>query len=296
MGSIGYPDGNRRMTATVGHALQAAGQALRQAGITGAALEARLLLGEVLGTDAPALIAHPERAVTAVEAGRFQSLVNRRAARQPMAQILGRREFWSLSFRVTADTLDPRPDSEAVVEAGLAEIADPDAPLRLLDLGTGTGCLLLALLSELPRATGLGVDCSEPALEVARANAAALGLGDRAAFRRGHWCDGLSETFDVIVSNPPYIATSEIDGLMPEVAQHEPRLALDGGGDGLAAYRAIAGQVARLVKPQARLVLEVGDGQADSVAAIFAGARLLLTAIRADLAGRARCVVLQWNC
>jgi len=284
------------MTATVATALQGAARRLHAAGIDSARLDARLLLGAVLSLEAPALIAHPERALTAAQGARFLDLVERRCRRQPLAQLLGRREFWSLAFRVTPDTLDPRPDSETLVEAALACVPDRSATLRILDLGTGTGCLLLSLLHELPQAVGTGIDCSEAALAVARTNAADLGLSDRATFRRGDWVDGLRGTFDLVVSNPPYIAHADIDGLMPEVARHEPRLALDGGADGLHAFRAIAEGIAGLMVPAAYLVIEVGDGQSDSVAAIFAVAGCACKARRDDLAGRARCLTFQWNC
>lgn len=283
------------MTATVAMALQGAARRLHAAGIDSARLDARLLLGAVLSLEAPQLIAHPERALTTTEDARFRDLVDQRSRRQPLAQLLGRREFWGLAFRVTPDTLDPRPDSETVVEAALACIPDRSAPLRILDLGTGTGCLLLSLLHELPRATGTGVDRSDATLAVARANAADLGLADRTTFRQGNWTDGLNATFDLVVSNPPYIPQAEIDGLMPEVARYEPRQALNGGVDGLDAYRAIAERMAGLLRPNAYLVVEVGDGQSDSVAAVFAAAGLASTARRSDLRGRTRCLTLQWN-
>jgi release factor glutamine methyltransferase len=283
------------MSATVAAVLEEAMRRLRAAGIDSARLDARLLLGDVLVLDGPALIAHPERALAAAEEARFLELLERRCRREPVAQLLGRREFWGLCFRVTADTLDPRPDSETLVEAALARVADRTAPLRILDLGTGTGCLLLALLHELPQATGLGIDCSEAALAVAHANAAALGLADRAAFRRGDWTAGLTGSFDLVVSNPPYIPRAEIEALMPEVAQHEPRLALDGGIDGLDAYRAIAAGIAGFLRPQGHLLLEIGVGQSDSVTALFAAAGFRRAALRHDLSGRPRCLVLRWN-
>lgn len=284
------------MTNSARAALRMASLSLAEAGIDSAGLDARLLLGEALGIEPVQLLAHPERVVTAAEASLFQTLVARRARRQPLAQILGRREFWSLEFRVTADTLAPRPDSETVVETALAEIADRAAPLRLLDLGTGTGCLLLSLLHELPQASGIGVDFSAAALAVACANAASLGLADRAAFRRARWGEGLDERFDLIVSNPPYIPSAEIDQLMPEVARYEPRMALDGGVDGLDAYRAIATDVGRLLSPRGRMAVEIGATQADSAGAILAAAGLAVTAVRRDLAGHPRCLILRWNC
>jgi len=283
------------MTASIGAALRDATQKLRQADIDGARLEARLLLGEVLHVDAAQLIAYPERTLSSMEGARFRQLVEERSQRRPLSHLLGRREFWGLSLQVTKDTLDPRADSETLVEAALSCIGDRARPLRILDLGTGTGCLLLALLSELPRATGVAVDCSRPALAVARANAAALGLLDRAAFICDSWGEGIAERFDLVISNPPYIRSDAIDGLMPEVARYEPRLALDGGADGLAGYRQIAAGMGHLLRADGWLVVEVGAGQSDSAAALFAPAGLCLVRIGHDLAGTDRALVMQWN-
>jgi release factor glutamine methyltransferase len=283
------------MTATVGTALQAAVGRLFAAGIDTARLDARLLLGDVLRLETADLVAHPERPLAAAEFGRFRNLIERRCRHQPVSQLLARREFWGLSFRVTADTLIPRPETEIVVEAALAGLADRAQAVRILDLGTGTGCLLLGLLHELPRATGMGIDRSPAALAVARANAEALGLVERAEFRLGNWTDRLTASFDLIVSNPPYISTSDMDRLEPEVARHEPRLALHGGWDGLDCYRAIAGGLAGILHPDGRLLLEIGADQGDSVAAIFAAGGFRCTDRRDDLAGLPRCLVLQWN-
>jgi len=280
---------------TIHTALQTAALRLRAAGIESARLDAQLLLGEVLKVAPPDLVAYPERPLTPHEDDHFLDLVERRCRRQPLSQLLGRREFWGLNLRLTADTLDPRPDSETLIEAALAEVGDRSRCLRLLDLGTGTGCLLLALLSELPNATGLGVDCSEAALAVAGANATDLGLTDRAAWRCGSWGAGVTESFDLVISNPPYIASAEIDRLMPEVARYEPRLALDGGADGLACYREIAAAIPRLLRADGWLVLEIGSRQAEPVAAVFAAAGLRLARRRRDLGNLDRCLVMQWN-
>ncbi len=201
-----------------------------------------------------------------------------------------RREFWSLPFRVTPATLDPRPDSEAVVAAALAAVGDRQRARRILDLGTGTGCLLLALLSELPGARGLGVDIAPAALTVARANAAALGLKPRARFRRGVWADGLGGRYDVIVSNPPYIPSGALAALPAEVG-FDPVAALDGGADGLAAYRAIGAALPRLLTRDGVAVLEIGADQAPPVSAILAGHGLEIAKIVRDLADRPRAVV-----
>lgn len=278
---------------TVGDLLKAATARIAAAGLEDAPREARLLMMESTGLGMTAVFTHPERALDAATIARFRALVSRRARREPMAHILGRREFWSLSFKVTADTLDPRPDSETLVQAVLDRIPDRSAPLRLVDFGTGTGCLLLALLHELPAATGLGVDASEPALAVARENAAALGLASRAAFRRGDWDELVGPAFDILVSNPPYIPSGEIESLQPEVARYEPRLALDGGTDGLFAYRRLAPAAVRLLAPGGLAAFEIGAGQNDSVAQIMEAAGLRHLATAKDLAGIQRCALFQ---
>lgn len=278
---------------TLDLALSEAAQELGAAGIGEARREARLLAAHVLGVTPDAVLREPKGVFHGEQAAGFRDCVTERAARRPLSQILGRREFWSLSFRVTGETLDPRPDSETLVEAVLETVTDREAPLRILDLGTGTGCLLLALLSELPNATGVGVDVSAEAVAVARGNGEALGLAERVAFRAGDWGKGIEESFHVIVSNPPYIPSVEISGLEPEVARYEPRLALDGGEDGLACYRALLADAMRLLEPSGRLFLEVGAGQAQGVADLAAGHGLTVTGTARDLAGVPRCVVSQ---
>lgn len=276
---------------TIGDLIKASAARLAEAGIDGAQREARLLLQAAADIPIATQIAFPERALDAAAAVRLQALVARRGKREPMAHILGRREFWSLSFKVTADTLDPRPDSETLVQAILDRIADRSASLRLVDFGTGTGCLLLALLHELANATGLGVDASPAALAVAGENAQALGLVGRAAFHRGDWDDGIAPAFDVVLSNPPYIPRDEIATLQPEVASFEPRLALDGGQDGLDAYRILAPAAVRLLAAGGLAAFEVGQGQSDSVTAIGRAAGLRHIATVADLAAVNRCVL-----
>jgi len=276
----------------IGALLAEAASRLSDAGIEGAPREARLLLQEAAGVPLAMQVAFPERELETAALANVRALVARRAKREPMAHILGRREFWSLTFKVTPDTLDPRPDSEALVQAVLDRIEDRSAPLRLLDFGTGTGCLLLALLHELPNATGLGVDASAPALAVAGENARMLGLASRATFRSGDWDEGLVPPVDVVLSNPPYIRTGDIAALQPEVA-FEPRVALDGGSDGLAAYRRLVPAAARLLAPGGFAAFEIGLGQHDSVIALgrVAGLRHLATA--PDLAAIPRCVLFE---
>lgn len=280
------------MTHTLSAALSEAAQRLRRAGIEDARHEARLLLGHALGLRPEAIIAYPDRGLSAAERDQFTRFVERRSRREPLSHILGRREFWSLPFQVTADTLDPRPDSETVVQAALDTVVDRAATLRILDLGTGTGCLLLALLSELPRATGLGVDRNPAAVELARTNARALGLADRARFVLGEWGKGLNENFGLIVTNPPYIPDGDFQYLAPEVALYEHPLALAGGPDGLDSYRAMAPDLRRLLTQEGRAVVEVGLGQADQVRDIFAAAGLRELRRVKDLGGVERCLVL----
>jgi release factor glutamine methyltransferase len=273
-------------------ALSNATARLSAAGISDARREARLLVAAALGWEVARVLGFPELEMTTAANQRLETLLVRRSAREPVSRILGYREFWSLRFALSADTLDPRADSETLIEASLAALDDRERAYRVLDFGTGTGCLLLALLAELPHAVGIGTDCSQGALETARQNAAALDLGDRARFVRGNWGDGLSGQWDVVLANPPYVASRELDGLMPEVARYEPRLALDGGADGLTAYRALAPEIARLLAPAGIAAIEVGAGQAPAVAATMAGAGLVLRAIRHDLSGVDRCLVL----
>ncbi|MDR3438577.1 peptide chain release factor N(5)-glutamine methyltransferase [Telmatospirillum sp.] len=264
---------------------------LRSAGVEQARLDARLLLAYALGVSGTDVFSHPERVLSADDEERVLTVAERRIRREPMSHILGRREFWSMDFKVTADTLDPRPDTETLVEAVLERIDDRQAPLDLLDLGTGTGCILLALLSELPTASGVGVDGSLAALAVARENARTHGLSHRAGFVLGDWGRGIERRFDIILSNPPYIPDDDIDGLEAEVALFEPRTALAGGPDGLDCYRALAPDVFRLLKPGGFAALEVGKGQAEAVGSILAQSGLDPLAVRRDLAGVDRCVM-----
>ena len=272
-------------------AIEAGARRLAASGIDDARREARLLLAEATGLNSAAIIAHPERVLTDDRAARLEALLRRREAREPLSRILGWREFWSLRFALGPETLDPRPDSETLIEAALAAV-DRNAALSVLDLGTGTGCLLLAFLSEAPKARGLGIDLSNAALAVAQANALSLGLGGRARFRQGDWGRGLVERFDLILCNPPYIPASAIESLDPEVAIFDPLLALSGGKDGLDAYRRLSDELTRLLAPGGLAVVEIGAGQAEAATAILVAHGLEPRGSRADLAGITRCLLL----
>lgn len=276
---------------SLGGLLETAARRLAAAGVDGARRDARLLLAHALGVRAETVLGYPERAVGDAGAARFEALVERRAAREPVSRILGRREFWGLSFRVTPDVLDPRPESEVLVEGVLSRLGERDAPHRILDLGTGSGCLLLALLAELTAARGLGVDASGAALAVARANAEALGLAGRAAFEASDWGRGLTGAYDAVVCNPPYVADGEWPDLAPEVARYDPTPALSGGPDGLAAYRALLPHVARLLRPGGLAALEHGAAQAAAVERLAAASGLTPAGCLCDLAGRERCLL-----
>jgi release factor glutamine methyltransferase len=265
----------------------------RARGIDSPELDARLLVGHVLGLDHAALAAAGARVLGAEEASAIAALAHRRLAREPVARIIGMKEFWSLKLRVDAATLVPRPETETIVEAALAaiEMQKPRSrALRAADLGTGCGAILLALLSELPNGFGVGTDMSPRALIVASGNARRLGL-TRAAFVACDMAAALRGPFDVIVSNPPYVASGDIAKLAPEVRLFDPRLALDGGADGLDCYRAIAAATPPLLAPDGVLVVELGAGQAEAVAALFAAAGLAPSPPQPDLNGVPRALV-----
>ncbi len=269
-------------------ALRSAEERLAAAGIEMPRREARWLLAHALGIGQEALLSGLDLPVR--EDG-FAPLVARRAAREPLAFITGRREFWSLDLAVSPATLIPRADSETLIEAARTRFPVPDSVRRVLDLGTGTGNLLLAALVEFPAAFGVGVDLAPEAAALAAANAAALGLAGRAAFLAGDWAAALGGQFDLVLANPPYIETGVLGGLMPEVARFEPARALDGGADGLASYRRIVPELARLLGDAGAAILELGAGQAPAVAALAAAAGLAARPV-ADLAGIERALVL----
>jgi release factor glutamine methyltransferase len=277
---------------TIGELLTAAINRLAASGgIVEPRRDARLILSLGLGVDPAVVMGWPEREVGAEAVAVIEGLIARRERGEPFSRLRGKREFWSLDFALSPETLDPRPDSETLIVAALDDIRDRNAPLRIVDFGTGTGCLLLALLSELPQAQGIGIDIQPGAVATARANAAALGLGKRAEFRLGSWDLPLKQPADVILSNPPYIPTEEIERLAPEVALFDPLLALDGGPDGLRAYRFLGAAIRSLLSPGGRAYIEIGTGQEPQVARIFTELGLQIAAVRADLAGIERCVV-----
>ena len=260
---------------------------LAAAGVPEAGRDARRLYRWAAGLEGPALSAALSDPATAAETERFYRVIAAREHRTPVSQIVGERLFWGRAFRVTADVLDPRPETETLI----AHALEGPPARRILDLGTGSGCILLTLLAEWPGATGLGVELSAAALEVAAGNARALGLDGRADFRAGDWCAGVEGRFDLVVSNPPYLAEAELAALEPEVRLHEPRAALSGGRDGLEAYRRIAAGVGDLLAPDGRAMLEIGPTQAAAVSAIFAAEGLAPVRILADMDGRDRVVV-----
>lgn len=276
---------------TVGEAVAATRARLRDGGIEQPGLEARLLVGAALLLPPEAMLSRPERRLEDDEQGCLDHLLARRLADEPLAYILGAREFWSLPLSVTPDVLIPRPDSEALVDTALAS-ARRRSGLTILDLGTGSGCLLLAVLSELPDAWGLGVDISPAALAVARDNAARLGLATRAAFLCADWGDGLRGGFDLILCNPPYVSTAEMATLSPGITGFEPHQALHGGADGLAAYRRLLPNLARLKTEQGHIFLEIAAERSAATAALARSAGLHVIEIKSDLAGRPRCLEL----
>ena len=276
---------------TLRHALDQAARKLQLAGIERARAEARLLAGHALGVAMEQVVGSDARILSRHQADAIERLVQLREARRPMAQVLGYREFYGRRFAVTADVLTPRPDSETLIDAVLQRVPERSSTLKILELGVGSGCLLLSLLAELPLARGTGIEISPEALVVAGANAEALGLADRVALQAGDWSAAANGRFDVIVSNPPYIPRAEIAALEPEVARYEPALALDGGEDGLDYYRRLGLDLGRLLAPDGFVALEVGRGQADDVAAILVASGIGTIERQRDLGGIERCVL-----
>lgn len=272
------------------NALLSSQSRLTQAGIDNASLDTRLLIAHALGCDRAALLTQSERTLTADEQKKIEALIARRGQREPVARILGLREFWGLPFGLNEATLEPRPDSETLIEAALEKTKATGAPHAILDLGTGTGCLLLALLHEWPHATGLGIDKAPRAVEQATLNAQRLGLEAHATFQGGDWLSGITQRFDMIVSNPPYIPSADIAALSPEVRDFDPLVALDGGADGLGPYRLLIPQLAAHLTPSGLVFFEVGIGQADDVAALLHAHGFTEVESVKDLGGIARVV------
>ncbi len=292
------------------HILNAAADTLATAGVENPRGDARLLLGLALGRDGPVLPHEDLDNYNEAIAASFDELIARRVGGEPVSRMRGWREFWSLRFAINEATLDPRPDSECLVEAATAfgrlkDTGDPAKPLKIADLGTGSGCLLLACLSELPAASGVGIDINGSAIAMARANAAALGLDDRARFIERSFTalaknqdpdtdpepDMPAQDFDIILCNPPYIPSAEIAGLADEVALYDPRLALDGGDDGLTAWRDLMPNIAALLTIGGRAFVEIGDGQEDDVDLIAAAAGLYPDGRVLDLSGTIRTLI-----
>jgi release factor glutamine methyltransferase len=270
-------------------ALRQAAETLAGAGIENATREARLLLGHALGVPRTVVVEPSAE----IDPRCFEPLLARRQAREPMAFILGRQGFWTLDLEVSPATLIPRADSEALIEAALAALPDRAAVRRVLDLGTGTGCLLLAALVEFPAARGVGVDISAAAAALAGRNARATGLADRVSLLCADWTTSVAGRFDLVLCNPPYVATPDLATLMPEVAGHEPRAALDGGRDGLDAYRSLLPALPALLDDGGVAVLELGQGQDAAVTELARRAGFRVADLRHDLGGIARALVLR---
>jgi len=276
---------------TRAEAIAALRGAFAEAGVESYALDARLIACAAGRFSTADLICDPERAL-GESVARLKDMGARRASREPLSRILDEREFWGLKLALAPTVLDPRPDTETLVETALRAFAHRrNDHLRILDLGSGSGAILCALLSEFSSASGVALDVSPAAAAVSRANLEALGLDERAGVLVGRWCDALDGRFDIVVSNPPYIARPELAGLAPEVLRHDPLIALDGGADGLDAYRAIASALTRLVEPAAGwFFLEIGAGQEEDVSAILVANGMGRLGFERDLAGRVRVV------
>lgn len=279
----------------IGDALRIAATQLQAAGVAQARLDARLLLMAAADLSHEDVIRDPDAAMRPEQAQTFAAMIARRVAREPVSRILGRREFWSLEFEITPDTLDPRPDSETLISAALGLIGDRNRPLHILDIGTGSGCLVLALLSELPHARGAGIDISQGALDVAQRNARRLGFSGRAQFiccdvRSANWMQQAGSPFDIVIANPPYIENAVISGLAPEVTLFDPYAALAGGEDGLDFYRMITTSLVHILCPDGLVVFEAGAGQAEAVRMLLHKAGLVTLDTHTDLGSVARAV------
>ena len=277
------------MIDTRANLIMAAAVVLKKAGVEDPGREARLLMRWASGMDGAAMAAAADEVCPEEQRARFAIGLARRAAREPLSHITGRRAFWSREFRVTRDVLDPRPETEVLLSEALHR--GPFA--RVLDLGTGSGCLIVSLLAEWPNAVGLGTDVSGRALDIAHQNAKIHGVIDRLELRKTDWLAGIDGPFDLVVSNPPYIREDELPGLSPEVRDHEPPPALSPGGDGLGAYQTIAEGIRRVLAPRGLVMLEIGPTQADQVGTILTLAGLTVLALIPDLDQRPRVIVAQ---
>ena len=276
--------------ATLVKAWTAARDRLREAQVDSPVIDARLLVEAAAGVTRTDLVTDPHRPLAPEQAATLDAYVERRSRREPVSHILGRKGFWKIMLQVTPDVLTPRPETEVIVDHALRAFAEHER-FTLADLGIGSGAIALAILAERPAARALGIDVSEEALAVARDNAAHLGLEGRIALLRGDWTSGLEgDAFDLVVANPPYIRSAEIAGLDPEVREHEPRLALDGGEDGLRDYRVLAPEVLRVLKPGGLLLVEIGHDQGEAVSALFHAAGAQAVGVLKDLANRDRVV------
>jgi len=277
----------------VGDALESSSLQLEEAGIETPRMDARILLALAMRRESATL--DPQDKLEAGQSESFWDMITRRTHREPVSHIRGSREFWGLDFKVGPQVLDPRPDTETLVEAALHHMPSRGRDLRVLDMGTGSGCILLSLLSEFPRAEGVAVDISEEALSLASENALKLGLAARVRFEKSDWGREVTGRFDLIVSNPPYIEEAEILRLQPEVRDFEPHLALSGGPDGLQCYRQILADAHRLLLPQGLIMLEIGQGQEATVPDLVRAAGLTVIDIRKDLSSIPRCIVARLN-
>jgi len=277
------------MSDTLVSVWQAARDRLIAAGVESPVLDARLLVEAGAGVTRLEIVTDPRRTLTVEQIAAVNALVDRRARREPVSHIVGKKAFWTLDLNVTPHVLTPRPETEFLVEAALAALPTT-SPARILDLGVGSGAVLLAVLAERDLVSGIGLDVSADALGVARGNAEMLKLDNRAAFHLGDWSTSFPEQFDAVLANPPYIPSAEIERLAPEVAKHEPRIALDGGPDGLDAYRAIVARLPDWVKPGGTFAFEIGAGQAGDVEALVTASGYTLLPVRKDLAGIPRVI------
>jgi release factor glutamine methyltransferase len=269
--------------------------AFRAAGLDTPELDARLLAEAALSLDQTGLITKAQQEITAAQKNTLDDMMQRRLRYEPVSRILGTRAFWKSDFKISPATLDPRADSETLVEAVIKH-ADKDQALNIIDLGTGTGCLLLSVLQELPQATGTGIDISADAIAIAKENAGALGLAARTNFMSINWDELAPQTpFDMIISNPPYIALTEKENLAPDVRDYDPETALYGGIDGLDCYRDIMRLVPRLLKPHGLIFFEIGATQADAVKGIASQNNIIMLHTYLDLAGHDRCLVARYK-